>query len=102
AFNSLLFFRLACTSACFLGFWGASVRIHSAQVTMLRLVLGLACCLLPLSAAAQFTDNFSDGDFTADPAWTGTTDRWTVGDLDGDLALQTNGEAASDTLFLAT
>ena len=67
------------------------------------------CCLLAVvtlvaapPAAAQLADDFSDGDFTRDPAWTGTADRWTIAPLDGDPALQTAGLADTDTLFLAT
>ena len=68
----------------------------------------LLCCLAALlilpviPAAAQLTDAFSDGDFTGNPAWTGTTDRWAVAPLDGNPALRSDGAAASDTIYLAT
>lgn len=62
----------------------------------------LLLILTPLTATAQVSDAFTDGDFTADPAWTGTTDRWTVAPLDGDPALRTDGRPEADTLFLAT
>jgi len=59
--------------------------------------------LLPaFPAAAQLVDDFSDGDFTAHPPWTGTAERWTIAPLDGNPALRSNGVTASDTLSLAT
>ena len=54
------------------------------------------------TSAAQVTDDFSDGDFTTDPAWTGTTERWTVAPVDGDPALRSDGLAEADTIYLAT
>ena len=71
---------------------------------MLRLWCPLAVLLsLPIvPAAAQVSDDFSDGDFTSNPTWTGTADRWTIAPLDGDPALRTDGTAASDTIYLAT
>ena len=58
--------------------------------------------LLARTSAAQVADDFSDGDFTNAPAWTGTTDRWTVTPVDGDPALRSNGLAEADTIYLAT
>ncbi len=69
---------------------------------MIRLVFGLLCWVLTLPAAAQFSDDFSDGNFSTNPNWTGTSNRWIVADLDANPALQSNGTATSDTLFLAT
>ena len=54
------------------------------------------------AASAQVVDDFSDGDFTRSPAWTGTTDRWTVTEIDGDPMLRTDGLAEADTIYLAT
>ncbi|MFN8293391.1 MAG: lamin tail domain-containing protein [Chitinophagales bacterium] len=49
---------------------------------------------------AQVFENFSDGDFTANPAWSGTASKFLV---NGGLALQSNGNSASgDTLALST
>lgn len=47
---------------------------------------------------AQVQDNFSDGNFTANPAWSGTTAFWTV-NASGEL--QSNG-SGTDTLYLST
>ncbi|MDR0811957.1 MAG: Ig-like domain-containing protein, partial [Paludibacter sp.] len=52
----------------------------------------------PLEIVAQFTDNFSDGDFTQNPAWTGTTENFTVNTA---LQLQSNAVAVS-TSYLST
>lgn len=53
-------------------------------------------------ANAQIVDDFSDGDFSANPAWTGEDALWSVVPFGTDSALRTNGNAVSDTLFLTT
>ena len=53
--------------------------------------------LLPLSLFAQVTDDFSDGDFTQNPTWSGTTDKFTV---NSSLQLQLNAEEAG-TAYLS-
>ena len=58
--------------------------------------------LLAQPSAAQVADDFSDGDFTNSPAWTGTADRWTVTPVEGNPALRSNGLAEADTIYLAT
>ena len=69
----------------------------------LRRALALLLALLCTSAAlAQVQDDFADGDFTADPPWTGDTDRFTVVPFGDDFALRSDGLAASDTIALAT
>ena len=67
----------------------------------LRRALPLLLLLAP-AALAQVQDDFADGDFTADPAWTGDTDRFTVVPFGADFALRSDGLAASDTIALAT
>lgn len=48
---------------------------------------------------AQFTENFSDGDFTASPVWIGGTTDWTV---NTSLQLQSNNTVASSSYYLST
>lgn len=50
-------------------------------------------------AFAQFTDNFTDGDFTTTPLWTGETTKFEV---DGSFQLHLNAPAQSDTAYLST
>ncbi|MEM8560255.1 MAG: hypothetical protein AAGG50_20740, partial [Bacteroidota bacterium] len=69
---------------------------------MIRLAFALLACLIPLGAAAQLTDDFADGDFTSNPAWTGDTERFAVVPFEADFALRSDGLAESDTIALAT
>ncbi|MEL6703751.1 MAG: lamin tail domain-containing protein [Bacteroidota bacterium] len=68
----------------------------------MRRLLILSLLLSPFVATAQLSDDFSDGDFTANPTWTGDTDRFSVVPFEGDFALRSDGLAASDTIALAT
>ncbi len=65
-------------------------------VTKIELMktLPLLILLMPLLLSAQLSDNFSDGDFTTAPAWTGDADLFTV---NSSLQLQLNasGEGIS-------
>ena len=47
----------------------------------------------------QFSDDFADGDFTSNPAWTGQTGNFIV---NPGLELQLNAPAVTDTSYLAT
>lgn len=58
----------------------------------------LLILLLPYLLQAQFTDDFSDGDFTADPPWSGTTIKFTIDA--GRLRLQ--APAVADIAYLTT
>ncbi|MEX1132819.1 MAG: lamin tail domain-containing protein [Flavobacteriales bacterium] len=49
----------------------------------------------------QFQDNFSDGDYTNDPTWSGDTDLFTIADDGGDLRLRSNNPGAA-TYHLST
>lgn len=49
----------------------------------------------------QFTDNFTDGDFSSNPTWIGNTDRFIVNE-EGMLQLQDTAPASSNTSYLAT
>jgi hypothetical protein len=51
------------------------------------------------TASAQFTDNFSDGNFTANPAWTGNTADWIV---NPSLQLQSNNTVVNGAFYLST
>lgn len=51
------------------------------------------------TASAQFTDDFSDGDFTQNPTWTGNTDRF---EIDPQNRLWLNAPAEANTSYLAT
>lgn len=51
------------------------------------------------SAQAQFTDNFTDGNFTTNPAWVGGTADWLVNPA---FQLQSNNLVANSTYYLST
>lgn len=55
--------------------------------------------LLNLIAQAQFSENFSDGDFTANPSWTGGTASWIV---NASGKLQSNNTVANSSFYLST
>jgi hypothetical protein len=57
------------------------------------------CLLFCIKGNSQFSDNFSDGDFTVNPAWTGNTADWAV---NPSLQLQSNNTVASSTFYLST
>ncbi len=52
-----------------------------------------------LYTSAQLVDDFSDGDFTQNPIWTGET---ALFQISADLQLQTNGMSASDVIHLVS
>ncbi|MDG1158632.1 MAG: lamin tail domain-containing protein [Flavobacteriales bacterium] len=49
-------------------------------------LLGVLILLLSVKSKAQFTDDFSDGDFISNPAWTGSSDQFIV-NANGELQL---------------
>ena len=61
------------------------------------LFLSLIVCAVQISA--QLVDDFSDGDFTNEPSWTGDTDDFVV-NMDGELQLMAP-EAGESSLFTA-
>lgn len=65
---------------------------------------GLCLLLVVMTAPsrAQVMDAFTDGDFTANPAWTGEAARFRVVARGGNPALNTDGLARNDTLHLVT
>ena len=54
----------------------------------------LLLLLLPLSLLAQVTDDFSDGDFTQNPTWSGTTEQYIVNNSK-QLQLNAEGEGTA-------
>lgn len=54
---------------------------------------------ISITAAAQVTDNFSDGDFSSNPAWTGNSSDWIVNTAS---QLQSNNTVASSTFYITT
>lgn len=54
---------------------------------------------LPITVFAQFSDEFSDGDFLNNPTWSGDTGHFIV---NGSFQLQSDGPAQSDTAQLHT
>jgi hypothetical protein len=55
--------------------------------------------LAMLYASAQLNDNFTDGDFTANPPWTGNTADWTI---HSSQRLQSNNTTANSSFYLST
>ena len=62
-------------------------------------VLFFLMFLLAKSASAQITEDFSDGDFTTNPAWTGDENDFIV---NPGLQLQSNKTIANSTFYLST
>ena len=63
-----------------------------------KIILPLLPLLVSVGAMAQFTDDFTDGDFTHNPVWSGTVDKFTV--ADGVLRLS-DGAASGSGSFKA-
>ncbi|HSK13695.1 MAG TPA: hypothetical protein VK907_10800, partial [Phnomibacter sp.] len=66
----------------------------SRNIILLIIVMGF-----PILSFAQFFDNFSDGNFTGNPMWTGNTDDWTV---NNELQLQSNNTVPNANFYLST
>ena len=60
----------------------------------------LCCNCLPVIAAAQFSDDFSDGDFTNNPAWNGDTAKFEI--VIAPNMLHLNAPAISNVAYLST
>jgi hypothetical protein len=66
---------------------------------MIRWFVLLMLCFSFRVAYAQVTENFSDGDFTVNPAWSGTASDWLV---NPSLQLQSNNTVANSSFYLST
>lgn len=64
----------------------------------LRTICLIIVLLIPLFIFAQFNDNFSDGDFTQNPTWTGDTELFSV----ENFQLRLNSATGNDSTFLVT
>ena len=52
-----------------------------------------------MAASAQVTENFNDGDFTANPLWTGSASDWIV---NTSFQLQSNNTVANSSFYIST
>ena len=59
----------------------------------------MLCGLCSLVSKAQFSENFNDGNFTANPAWVGNTTSFTI---NAALQLQSDNTTASSNFYLST
>lgn len=64
-----------------------------------KILFSVLCGLSCFISRAQFSDNFNDGNFTANPAWVGSTADFTV---NAALQLQSNNTVANSNFYLAT
>jgi hypothetical protein len=64
-----------------------------------NLLVCVVTLLGTLCSKAQFTENFSDGDFSNSPAWVGGTADWIV---NPSFQLQSNNTVANSTYYLST
>jgi len=64
-----------------------------------KLLICITVLLSSLFTEAQFTDDFSDGDLSNNPAWTGATADWIV---NPSLQLQSNNTTANSSFYLST
>lgn len=63
-------------------------------------LISLVIIYNPLKAQ-NFEDNFTDGDFTTNPSWSGDIESFIIFDLDGNNVIRLNGNEAS-TSYLST
>ena len=62
-------------------------------------ILLFAILVVTQISFSQFVDNFSDGDFTATPVWSGNNANYEV---DASFMLHLNAPAVADTSYLST
>jgi hypothetical protein len=61
-------------------------------------LLNLVLVFLPNASSSQISDNFSDGDFTSNPSWTGNDTSFVI----DSFMLRSNGPQASSVIYLST
>ncbi|MBS1934250.1 MAG: hypothetical protein JST96_09650, partial [Bacteroidetes bacterium] len=66
---------------------------------MTSALCAIAALFFVIHTNAQLTENFSDGDFTQNPLWTGIATNWTV---NTSLQLQSNNTVANNSFYLST
>lgn len=75
---------------------------------MIRILIYLGCLTLSFSVISQVTDNFSDGDFTTNPVWSGTSnfgvdDAFEIVEVDNQLRSQdVNAGSGTRLSYLST
>lgn len=74
------------------------IPVHFIFTYWMKYAIGLIL-LLPITTRAQFADDFTDGDFTANPTWSGDTPKFEV---DAVLQLHLNAPAVADVAYLST
>jgi hypothetical protein len=67
----------------------------------MKLILSACIAMLMLcgNATAQFTENFSDSNFTANPPWTGNSTDWII---NSSKQLQSNNTVANSSFYIST
>jgi hypothetical protein len=68
----------------------------------MKFVLTTLCLLVGQRAFAQFLDDFSDGNFTSNPSWSGDDSVFTMIDVGGNLKLRSNKLLTNSTFYLST
>ena len=68
----------------------------------MKFVLTTLCLLFGQHAFAQFLDDFSDGDFTSNPPWSGDDSVFTIVDVGGNFQLRSNKLATNSSYCLST
>ncbi|HLU85611.1 MAG TPA: hypothetical protein VKZ45_09050, partial [Vicingaceae bacterium] len=66
---------------------------------MTRFIFLILFALASTVSYAQFTDDFSDGDFSANPTWSGDTNNF---DVNGAFQFQLNAPAVNDVMYAST